>query len=106
MALRAAEGVIVDQIGLDLGLIQHPAAVGAGQELIIQKGQKAAENRGIFGQIHGDNYRPRSAKIPPAMRRTIGEITLECLQGDTAAQKDIEAVVNAANADLLRRRRS
>lgn len=33
-------------------------------------------------------------------RRTIQGVTLECLQGDITAQPDMDAVVNAANAEL------
>jgi O-acetyl-ADP-ribose deacetylase len=32
--------------------------------------------------------------------RKIGQVVLECAQGDIAGQRDIEAVVNAANAEL------
>jgi O-acetyl-ADP-ribose deacetylase (regulator of RNase III) len=35
------------------------------------------------------------------MRRTIGSTTIENLQGDIAAQSDVHAVVNAANAQLM-----
>ncbi|WP_127844735.1 macro domain-containing protein [Psychroflexus aestuariivivens] len=34
------------------------------------------------------------------MEKTISGITLECIKGDIARQKDIKAVVNAANAEL------
>jgi O-acetyl-ADP-ribose deacetylase len=34
------------------------------------------------------------------MRRQLGAVTVECLQGDITTQDDIEAVVNAANARL------
>lgn len=34
------------------------------------------------------------------MKTTIGPITLECLRGDITAQADMDAVVNAANAEL------
>ena len=34
------------------------------------------------------------------MRRTIGAVTVEVVRGDVAAQGDVEAVVNAANAEL------
>jgi O-acetyl-ADP-ribose deacetylase (regulator of RNase III) len=34
------------------------------------------------------------------MKREISGVTLECLRGDITAQSDIEAVVNAANAEL------
>ena len=34
------------------------------------------------------------------MRRTIGAVTVEVIRGDIAAQGDVEAVVNAANAQL------
>jgi O-acetyl-ADP-ribose deacetylase len=33
--------------------------------------------------------------------RTIGRMAIECVQGDITAQPDIDAVVNAANAQLL-----
>ena len=32
--------------------------------------------------------------------RTIGNVTIECVRGDIADQPDIDAVVNAANAEL------
>ncbi len=34
------------------------------------------------------------------MRKQIGDVLIECVQGDIAAQEDIDAVVNAANAQL------
>jgi O-acetyl-ADP-ribose deacetylase (regulator of RNase III) len=34
------------------------------------------------------------------MRRQLGAVTVECIQGDITSQEDIEAVVNAANARL------
>lgn len=34
------------------------------------------------------------------MKRTIGDLTLDCVVGDIAAQADLDAVVNAANAML------
>ncbi|MBW3658859.1 MAG: macro domain-containing protein [Actinobacteria bacterium] len=34
------------------------------------------------------------------MRRTFGEVTVELVQGDITAQPDVDAVVNAANAEL------
>ena len=34
------------------------------------------------------------------MRRTSGTVTVECVRGDIAAQGDVDAVVNAANARL------
>lgn len=34
------------------------------------------------------------------MRKVISDITIECVSGDIAAQADIDAVVNAANAQL------
>jgi len=34
------------------------------------------------------------------MKRKIGGVTIECIQGDIADQSDIEAIVNAANAEL------
>lgn len=34
------------------------------------------------------------------MRRRFGEVTVELVQGDIAAQPDVDAVVNAANAEL------
>lgn len=34
-------------------------------------------------------------------RRTFQDVTLECVQGDIAHQPDVDAVVNAANAELL-----
>ena len=34
------------------------------------------------------------------MRRTFGDLTVECVLGDITAQDDVEAVVNAANARL------
>src|SRR5215207_3097142 len=35
------------------------------------------------------------------MRIKVGGVALECVVGDIAAQSDIEAVVNAANAQLI-----
>lgn len=35
------------------------------------------------------------------MQRRLGCVTIECIQGDIAAQSDITAVVNAANAELM-----
>lgn len=35
------------------------------------------------------------------MRRTIADVLIECVQGDIAAQDDMTAVVNAANAELM-----
>ena len=35
------------------------------------------------------------------MKTIIGNITVECIQGDIAAQPDMSAVVNAANAQLM-----
>ncbi len=35
------------------------------------------------------------------MRETIGGVTVECVRGDITAQDDVEAIVNAANAQLL-----
>ncbi|MFW6084503.1 MAG: macro domain-containing protein, partial [Gemmatimonadota bacterium] len=32
--------------------------------------------------------------------RVVGDVTIECVVGDIAAQTDMEAVVNAANAQL------
>lgn len=34
------------------------------------------------------------------MRTQIGEVIIECVQGDIADQRDLDAVVNAANAEL------
>ena len=34
------------------------------------------------------------------MRRTFGAVTVECVRGDITSQDDVEAVVNAANAQL------
>jgi len=34
------------------------------------------------------------------MRRQLGAVTVECIQGDITSQEDVEAVVNAANARL------
>lgn len=34
------------------------------------------------------------------MRRTAGDVTVECVLGDVTAQNDVDAVVNAANARL------
>ena len=39
-------------------------------------------------------------EVPPVRRATFGEITLELVTGDIAAQPDLDAVVNAANAQL------
>lgn len=36
------------------------------------------------------------------MEKIIGKVKLQCLCGDITQQKDIEAIVNAANAQLLR----
>lgn len=35
------------------------------------------------------------------MRRQVGGVEIECIQGDIAAQPDMAAVVNAANAQLM-----
>lgn len=35
-----------------------------------------------------------------AAQRTVNGTTIECVQGDIAAQPDVDAVVNAANAEL------
>jgi O-acetyl-ADP-ribose deacetylase len=35
------------------------------------------------------------------MNRTVAEVTIECVQGDIAAQDDMTAIVNAANAQLM-----
>lgn len=35
------------------------------------------------------------------MRRLVGGLTVECVQGDITRQPDLEAIVNAANAHLL-----
>lgn len=35
------------------------------------------------------------------MRVSVHDVTIECLQGDIAGQPDMDAVVNAANAELL-----
>lgn len=40
------------------------------------------------------------AEVPPVRRATFGEITLELVTGDITAQPDLDAVVNAANAQL------
>jgi O-acetyl-ADP-ribose deacetylase (regulator of RNase III) len=32
---------------------------------------------------------------------TVGKLVVECIQGDIVQQKDIEAIVNAANAELM-----
>ena len=34
------------------------------------------------------------------MRRTVGGVTIECVQGDITSQEDVTAIVNAANAEL------
>ncbi len=34
------------------------------------------------------------------MKKTISDVTIECVKGDIAAQADITAIVNAANAQL------
>ena len=34
------------------------------------------------------------------MKKIVNNVTIECISGDIAAQKDIKAVVNAANAQL------
>ncbi|HKH58320.1 MAG TPA: macro domain-containing protein [Rubrobacter sp.] len=34
------------------------------------------------------------------MRRTFDDVTVECVQGDITSQDDVDAVVNAANAQL------
>ena len=36
------------------------------------------------------------------MRRTVHGVTVECMQGNIAAQDDITAIVNAANSELRR----
>ncbi|MFO8053331.1 MAG: macro domain-containing protein [Candidatus Omnitrophota bacterium] len=36
------------------------------------------------------------------MRKKISDITVECIKGDISKQPDLDAVVNAANADLVR----
>ncbi|MEW6637029.1 MAG: macro domain-containing protein [Actinomycetota bacterium] len=35
------------------------------------------------------------------MRRTVDGVIVECVRGDITSQEDIEAVVNAANAELM-----
>lgn len=35
------------------------------------------------------------------MRRRVGNVEIECIQGNIAAQSDVDAVVNAANAQLM-----
>lgn len=35
------------------------------------------------------------------MQRSVGGVTIECVQGDIASQSDVDAVVNAANARLM-----
>jgi O-acetyl-ADP-ribose deacetylase (regulator of RNase III) len=35
-----------------------------------------------------------------ATQRSFGDVVVECVQGDIAEQPDVDAVVNAANADL------
>ncbi len=35
------------------------------------------------------------------MKKEISNVTIECVKGDNAAQNDIQAVVNAANAQLM-----
>jgi O-acetyl-ADP-ribose deacetylase (regulator of RNase III) len=35
------------------------------------------------------------------MRRQLGSLAVECLRGDIAAQPDMAAVVNAADAQLM-----
>ncbi len=37
---------------------------------------------------------------PTMVERMIHEVTIECVRGDIASQADVEAVVNAANAEL------
>jgi O-acetyl-ADP-ribose deacetylase (regulator of RNase III) len=34
------------------------------------------------------------------MQRTLGQLTIECVQGDITAQPDIDIIVNAANRQL------
>jgi O-acetyl-ADP-ribose deacetylase len=34
------------------------------------------------------------------LKRAVGDVTVECVRGDITAQEDVEAVVNAANAQL------
>ncbi len=54
---------------------------------------RALKYRGIF--------KPRVEQRDGVLERQIGRITIECIVGDIAAQKDCRAVVNAANAQLL-----
>ena len=35
------------------------------------------------------------------MQKSVGDVTIECAQGDIASQPDVDAVVNAANARLM-----
>ena len=35
------------------------------------------------------------------MQKSVGDVTIECAQGDIASQPDVDAVVNAANAQLM-----
>lgn len=41
-----------------------------------------------------------SEKGSESMERVVGEVTLEVVQGDISSQDDVEAIVNAANAEL------
>jgi O-acetyl-ADP-ribose deacetylase len=42
----------------------------------------------------------RNAREARVMERTIGKITIDCVLGDITQQFDVDAVVNAANAEL------
>ncbi len=42
-----------------------------------------------------------SGRIGPPMKHQFGNFTLECVQGDIVEQPDCQAVINAANAELI-----
>jgi O-acetyl-ADP-ribose deacetylase (regulator of RNase III) len=47
-----------------------------------------------------DTIDPGSPSSDDVVARTVGEVTVECTVGDIARQDDMDAVVNAANAEL------
>lgn len=42
-----------------------------------------------------------SGRIGPTMKHQLGNLTLECAQGNIVEQSDCQAVINAANAQLM-----
>lgn len=55
---------------------------------------------GVFCRESKRTPTVRDGKASPMFLRQIGQLTIECVQGDIADQPDVEAVVNAANAEL------